>query len=136
MTYRFLRTGLMTFAIIASACTSSTEPTEGNLLGCHALATTALTNGAPASSMVVRLHPDTVEVLSSKSGTPSAGLNRGGWRLEDDGRLRMWFSTGFVGVNYTFDDRRFNRWFGDVHFWLDTPGGGDGTAVLTRAPCP
>jgi hypothetical protein len=127
--------GMLAFAV--SACGDATGPANDGLIGCHVLSTSPLTNGSPAATATLRFTPDSVERLQSSSGTPTSGLNRGTWLLEDDQTLKMWFGGGFVGMTYTFSTRFDGRWFGKVHFWVDTPVlDGEGTAVLSAVRCP
>ena len=119
------------------ACSDSTRPTEAELVGCHVLAASELTNGAPARSALVRVTSEDVRVLGDVSQATTAGYDRGTWSLEDGQELRLWFGGGFVGVTYTFTAFHGGAWFGDVEFWVDTPTlNGSGTAKLTRVRCP
>lgn len=119
------------------ACSDSTGPTEAGLVGCHLLAASELTNGAPARSALVRVTAADIQVISDVSQATTAGYDRGVWSLEDGGELQLSFGGGFVGVTYTFTVYHRGAWLGDVEFWVDTPVlNGTGTASLTRVRCP
>lgn len=120
-----------------AACSDSTSPSEAELLGCHVLAASELTNGAPARSALVRITPADIRVLGDVSQATTAGYDRGSWSLEDGRELRLSFGSGFVGVIYTFTAFHRGAWIGDVEFWVDTPSlNGTGTARLTPTRCP
>lgn len=119
------------------ACSDSTRPSEAGLLGCHVLAASELTNGAPARTALVRVTPEEIQVIGDVSQATTAGYDRGAWSLEGGRDLRLSFGSGFVGVTYTFTVFHRGAWFGDVEFWVDTPTlNGTGTAKLTRVRCP
>jgi hypothetical protein len=131
---RLLSTAVLSMAL--TACSGSTEPTEAALLGCHVLAASPLTNGAPARSAFVRITRQDVQVIGDVGQAPTAGSDRGTWSLEDE-ELRLIFGGGFVGVTFTFDERNRLVWSGEVEFWVDTPVlNGSGTATLSPTRCP
>ena len=123
-------------SVALTACSSSTKPMEAAVVGCHILASSPLTNGAPARSAFVRITPQSVQVIGDVGDAPTAGNDHGSWTLED-GELQLAFGGGFVGVTYKFTEWSGRTWSGDVEFWVDTPVlNGSGTATLSATRCP
>lgn len=124
-------------SLALSACSDSTEPSEAGLLGCHVLAASELSNGAPARRALVRMDRENVQVIGDVTKATTAGYESGSWSLEDGPALRFAFGSGFVGVTYTFTAFIRGEWYGEVEFWVDTPTlNGTGAAILRPTRCP
>ena len=131
---RLLAAAALSMAL--TACSNLTEPTKVAVVGCHVLATSRLSNGAPARSALVRITPHDVQVIGDVAEATTAGYDRGTWRLED-GELQLIFGGGFIGVTYTFTQWNRRAWSGEVEFWVDTPVlNGSGTAIMSPTRCP
>jgi hypothetical protein len=131
---RLLRAAALT--LVLTACSTSTEPNDAAVVGCHVLAASRLSNGAPARSALVRITSHDVQVFGDVGQATTAGDDRGTWTLAD-GELQLVFGGGFVGVTYTFTEWNRRAWSGDVEFWVDTPVlNGSGTAILSATRCP